>query len=334
MKKIFIGLLFCWIGQACAEPSAVISLSSIDVEIPTPIVIKAALHYPDTYTPDFDAMRRNLTQNQPLLLASFKLTKAEINPPEVSEGGFLNQTALYTLEPLREGEIPVSLLNIPFISKDAKNAPPVEIFTDVFTVHVTPPEALDKDPSTIGYPAPPLPLTPDIPISLSLANRQALIDNPALLAQEAIRNTRIVSQRSFPWSLLAALVLACAAFMLWKRWRLHQRELEAKRRQITPQQQASNDLMKLEKRGFQGAEQEFYQKLSDIVRIYIQDALHVNIIGETTEEFLSEASEEMRNRVDNLLHKADLVKFAHYRPSKQECEEALASAKALIKPRG
>lgn len=190
-------------------------------------------------------------------------------------------------------------------------------------------EIAEKDPAAIGFPAPLLPLSPDLPLSLSLSNRERFINNPEILTQEARRNTRIVSERTFPWGLLVGIIGLFFCYLGWKRYLVYRNEVRAKREIITPKEKAVKALTTLEYRP--SKEKEFFEKLVNIVRTYIQEDFGIKVYGETTEELLAEKKKYPDfDIVEPLFIQADRVKFAHHQPTKQECEEALATAKNCI----
>ncbi len=318
-----------WKGSTPGGFEATISLADDHITIPTPIRLTAVLQYPSEYAPDFPAMRKHLTQPLNLLLPDYKLTKEEISQPKVLHDGLSSQTVSYTLEPLTLGEISLSLLDIPFVSKGKG---PHTLFSGILTVEVVKSPQPSDTPSALGFPAPLLPLTPGLPISLTLSNREKLINNPVLLAQEAIRNERIFSQHSFPW---LGVILVLGLLLIWAGWKQLMAYLAWKKSiaaGVNPQQRALIDmaLLRIDQA------QEFYLRLTDIVRTYVEKVFGIRIQEETTEEFLSMVQQhpsftsEMKSLIAPFLRTGDLVKFAHYRPSQQECEAALEAARAII----
>ncbi len=81
---------------------------------------------------------------------------------------------------------------------------------------------------------------------------------------------------------------------------------------------------------------EFYFRLTDIVRIYIERRFQLAAPEQTSEEFLetmrgnSVLSAEHQALLIEFLRAADLVKFARYEPGKQEVERAFNSARDFI----
>ena len=86
----------------------------------------------------------------------------------------------------------------------------------------------------------------------------------------------------------------------------------------------------------QGKLDEFYVRLSDIIRRYIEDRFGLHAPEMTTEEFLAEArsGETLARKdtglLDEFLGHCDLVKFAKHRPTDEEIRKGFESAKAFI----
>ncbi|MFQ5965143.1 MAG: hypothetical protein ACE5KZ_12790 [Candidatus Scalinduaceae bacterium] len=81
---------------------------------------------------------------------------------------------------------------------------------------------------------------------------------------------------------------------------------------------------------------EYYYRLSNIVRHYIENRFRLMAPERTTEEFLTEMAItdklEVKHKelISNFLEHCDLVKFAGYGPDSQEIENAYNSAKKLV----
>jgi hypothetical protein len=88
----------------------------------------------------------------------------------------------------------------------------------------------------------------------------------------------------------------------------------------------------IEKKEFES----YYVTLSAIVRTYLEDGLHLRAPEMTTEEFLSVVSQDLRldpsqrERLDEFLSQADLVKFARHVPGLGEGEAAYEAARRFI----
>lgn len=85
-----------------------------------------------------------------------------------------------------------------------------------------------------------------------------------------------------------------------------------------------------------GRQVEFYVRLSDIVRTYLEMRFHVRAPEMTTEEFLQAAQRNpqlappQRSLLGNFLAEADLVKFARYVPAAENAERAYRAAREFV----
>lgn len=86
----------------------------------------------------------------------------------------------------------------------------------------------------------------------------------------------------------------------------------------------------------QGKAKEYYIRLSDIVRHYLEDRFALKAPEMTTEEFLlmlkvsKTLSYEHKDLLQGFLSHCDMVKFAKYGPSGQEIDSSFESGKRLI----
>jgi hypothetical protein len=130
------------------------------------------------------------------------------------------------------------------------------------------------------------------------------------------------------WLALAAAVAGGVAWWLWKR-----RQPAAVAAPLTlpsPLEIALAALQRL--RQDEPPVEEFYTRLSDIVRHYIEDQFGLRAPERTTEEFLAEATlpAEHMQSLGAFLAEADLVKFARHRPGKQDMERAFGAAEKFV----
>ena len=82
--------------------------------------------------------------------------------------------------------------------------------------------------------------------------------------------------------------------------------------------------------------EEFYTRLSDIVRQYLEGQMGLRAPERTTEEFLYEVSrdhslsEEHRELLGAFLQEADLVKFARHQPGAEDMKRAMDAAEKFV----
>lgn len=91
------------------------------------------------------------------------------------------------------------------------------------------------------------------------------------------------------------------------------------------------DKLKEEKIWQQGREKEFYSKLTDILRNYLEEREGINAMEMTSGEILNEVRkllevDSVYNNLKQILSTADLVKFAKYKPYPDENDLSMVNA--------
>jgi hypothetical protein len=127
--------------------------------------------------------------------------------------------------------------------------------------------------------------------------------------------------------------LALAGLLVGLMWHVRQRRAERATAWALRQLQAlrGEDLIA------RGDVETFYQRLSDIVRQYVQRRFALPASRQTTDEFLRELAErpilgpEQKTRLGEFLAAADLVKFARFAPHGEQMDDALAMADAFVR---
>jgi len=134
------------------------------------------------------------------------------------------------------------------------------------------------------------------------------------------------------WLLILAAAMALA-YWLWKR-----------RRSTasinlppppTPYELAIRALQQLREEN--PAVEEFYTRLSDIVRHYLEGRFYLRAPERTTEEFLYEVSQnnalaqEHKDLLGAFLQESDLVKFARHHPEQSDIQRALEAAEKFVR---
>jgi hypothetical protein len=85
-----------------------------------------------------------------------------------------------------------------------------------------------------------------------------------------------------------------------------------------------------------GLPDEFYTRLSDIVRHYLEGSFQLRAPERTTEEFLYEVSrdssltQEHKDLLGAFLQECDLVKFARHRPASTDMKRAFEAAERFV----
>jgi uncharacterized protein YjiS (DUF1127 family) len=109
---------------------------------------------------------------------------------------------------------------------------------------------------------------------------------------------------------------------------------------LSPQKEAQKGLERLWDEGWAARDLNgFYAELTGVVRRYLERTLGIRALEQTTEESLRDLAArpsspaEAVSRLQSLLESADLVKFAAFRPERNEVEEHFQGAKAFIELR-
>lgn len=118
---------------------------------------------------------------------------------------------------------------------------------------------------------------------------------------------------------------------------LKQRSGEAVEQQRSPREIARERLEQLwHNESIRADAKEFYVELTDIVRHYIEGTTGIHAAEQTTEEFLREIgagktfSLDERQRLQDFLESADLVKFAAHEPGDADLEHAYGRARRFV----
>ena len=133
-------------------------------------------------------------------------------------------------------------------------------------------------------------------------------------------------------------VLLLVAIVLHYVYHRKQTETESIPEPLPAHQVAYNDLESLMAMDLisKGQIKEYYYRLSNIVRHYIENRFKLMAPERTTEEFLAEMmvtgklTEDHKELVGNFLEHCDMVKFAAYGPDSREIENSFNSAKKLV----
>ncbi|HUI08526.1 MAG TPA: hypothetical protein VL486_16110 [Verrucomicrobiae bacterium] len=135
------------------------------------------------------------------------------------------------------------------------------------------------------------------------------------------------------WLWLLLLVAAAAAFFWFKKRRSPPVATDAVA-PLSPFEAAIRALRQLREEN--PPVEEFYTRLSDIVRRYLEGQLGLRAPERTTEEFLYEVSRdhalspEHRELLEGFLQESDLVKFARFRPREEDKQRAFDAAEKFV----
>ncbi len=135
------------------------------------------------------------------------------------------------------------------------------------------------------------------------------------------------------WILAAIIAGVIAYFVISRMLNKKDTEQKPKEKPIPPYEKAIKALNELraDKLCEQGKEREFYTRLTDILRIYLQERFGINAMEMTSTQIRHsiQSNEETRlskRNMDAVLEMADFVKFAKMRPLPDDNTRAFSSA--------
>ncbi|SCA63716.1 hypothetical protein SCG7086_BA_00150 [Chlamydiales bacterium SCGC AG-110-P3] len=244
-----------------------------------------------------------------------------------------SDTVVLILEPWEPGRHAITFGTL--VINDKKD--PLHIVTGVEYVTVAAPTvAVNQLPEPRLLPIPGRPL-----LGVEPETWQRLSDNADHNTDQAQRHLNTFQERSFPWIIFVLLSLLITAVYLFRRlggsllYRLQHDGMYTE----SPRNKALQALDRLMTENLPAQERydSFYVILTAIVRRYIEDTFGLKAPEHTTEEFLREAVESKifeagtQEQLSHFLEYADLVKFAQVNPTTTECDDAMNSARTLVK---
>lgn len=145
----------------------------------------------------------------------------------------------------------------------------------------------------------------------------------------------------FVWILLAGLILAGLAYwFFFKKKTLSEDEKEAL---LPPYERALLELKRLENSRYliQDEYKKYYSELTDIVRSYLEEDVHISAMESTTGQLISKLEmmkdagalkidDETIDQFKKILETADLVKFARSKPASSKAEQDRKSIEQIV----
>ncbi len=284
--------------------SAEVALSSTKTSLLEPLKVELTLTYPKEYHPDLDALRSHLAKH-------FILLTEKISEP-IPKNNALSQTLAWTLASETPGPKMVTFYNIPFLAEGKK---PVELISDLYPVEIFLPK-VDLDYTGELAPLSTFSKTPKIAIS----EKNIQLESPDY-------HTQKIAAKTLPLTPLAALFgLLIFTFLIY-RFRHKVRPIPKKEAQET----ALETLEKIETL----QEEEYFAKITAVVRGYIQERYHFKAPSNTSQECLQKINKQINPGQQELLKiffkATDEVNYAHHKPTSEERKSAEAFAKRFIK---
>jgi len=239
-------------------------------------------------------------------LQQFGIVDYVTDPPRLADSGRVVSRRSYVLEPFLSGEYEISPMTIIFWKKGDPDGKKHEIQTEKLTIQVTS-------------------LLPAKAAELEIRDIAGPVDIPAPRP---------------PWlyaaiSAAVTVLASTAALVVWRRRR---RERIAAVPRIPAHELAYDRLEKLlgEKLIESGRLKDFYRRISDILRHYIENRFGLCAPERTTEEFLQELRRNdvlpasHKDLLTEFLRHCDLVKFAELQPDEAEIQQTFDACKRFI----
>ena len=255
---------------------------------------------------------------------SLEVRRIDREEPKLDPAGGYVWRQRYQLEPLASGPVEIPAVTVHYghaaASQPAQSQP-------------------GKSPA--GQPAKSPGLENELAtIPISLAVKSALTSKDSVASPREITGVLTPPHEPLkPWQIaaLAAGGLAATGLIYWGFRRLRARLLKP-RPPIAPEIWALQELVKLGEQRLveSGRAREFYYRLTEVVRRYIELKFALAAPEMTTDEFLNALAREPRSlpldspRLREFLVAGDLVKYAAMTPGAEESEASLSTARSFI----
>ena len=238
------------------------------------------------------------------VLRSFDMVDWDNPGDKLDENGNVVSTYQYRLEPLLSGTYPVPAFTFEFHDVNSPEEKKYELTTEPFDIEVTS-------------------LLEDERAELKIEDIEGVVEIP--------------KEPSFWWAWALGIIAVPAALGTWL-W-LRRRRVKELIRIFKPAHELAYERLRvLVKEDLVGAGRikEFYERISDILRHYIEHRFSLRAPERTTEEFLYELAstnvlpESDKENLAQFLRHCDLVKFARHEPASEQIQQAFDLVKAFI----
>jgi hypothetical protein len=193
-----------WQGSLPEGFSSTISVSSSDISIGDKLTIETALTYPTSYQPEPDAMIQQLLSYGGFDAPPFYLVQRDIGQPVKAPQQGQDLTSLkfsVVLAPQLPGKHYIAFQTIPFTA-EADSGKSKEIIPGLFEINVHIPKDNFQSAFLI---TPPMPLSQDLPVTISAANRLQFIENEQEISKASAQTLDIIHSKKLPWQIVPAL---------------------------------------------------------------------------------------------------------------------------------
>ncbi len=316
--------------------SAEVKLSPMHLQLNDLLNVEIALTFPPTYLPQIDLLRKDLFTFEGLQEPPFTLASENIAAAHLQEDGMNQQIITFTLAPQITGKHYLAFRKIIFHSMKNEEFPAVTLISNVFEVSVTAPP-IDFNSQDLIEPL--LPLSKELPVNMTMANRHKYTRNPALKAHEAAQALVTIQRKTLPWEMILALITVSVVYVLITKYpsktpppKVGLSAIRAPSTVALEQLQALLDSKLMEKKDYQN----FFYTLDHIVRTYIDRKYQLNAQMFTTKEFVEKSitssaiDGETKQKLAAFFENSDRVKFARYKPTQEECATAMHAAQQFL----
>jgi len=317
---IVLFCFFCENGFAETPFSVEIHTSANEITLEETVEVMVTVNTPNTHTIDWQIIRQFFEQAPAWTL----IAEQQQQPLQ----------ATYTLEPWKTETLRLSVGAVTFQPLDPSTHQPITVLSNIATINVKPIE----QPTELSFQPQLLPLEQQPLIVINKANEQWQKED-AQQKRETNRNFSQFHSRTFPW--IWVILFTIMLLTYWKgKAALHRLFIfqQQPQKEQTPQEIAFDALHQLLKEQYpeKGKFDPFYVGLTDIVRHYIEGHYSIDAPEQTTEEFLQlvtthpQFDPPTRQRLEDFLFEADLVKFARQQSTTENCLRAHKAATQFV----
>lgn len=240
-------------------------------------------------------------------LEQFGIVDWHTTQPELLDNNKKRITRNYVLEPFLSGDYTIPSMEAEFYKKSEGEASSHSISTSELTIKVNSLLPEDLKEMKLNDIKPPVPYPTDYRKLILVAG--------------------------------GALLLAAAGIFSWLYYKRRMRTVDAHAVMLTPQEIAYRELEELAAENLleKGEIKPYYQRVSGILRRYIENRFGLRAPEQTTEEFLaglerdSGLPEDFKPLLRTFLRHCDLVKFAEFRPGQEESLQTFESCRNFIR---